>query len=509
MGVLVTPALRGFALCLTAIAAVSTFGIRVDGQSDSADPAAQFQLATEFYESARYRDALGAYERAIRGGDAELESRARKGKVRAALRIAEFDLARTEAEALNIGAAPDAEAQALLGDALWGSGLFDEADAAYEGALAVEPQSSRARFGLARSLTTRGRLGEALDEARAVAVDAPQDPEIQALIGFVYERMNRFEDAAEAYERYMGLLPDAEDGSMVALARNKIRLLRDFDGRVPLEIDGDPEGVYRVPFRLSDTKIVMNGRVNRKNTEFVLDTGSEQTGISVTTARAARISPISATFASGVGVPGMRRREIGRADEIQIGDLRIRNVPVSIREQERLPQWQMESFSPLSAGLSVVVDYVQKEAIFSRALPDGEADVRLPMRMNRLPLVRGLLNSSHPAYFVVDTGGEVISISAETALALAMPPVRRIPLRVIGMSGEDADAFLLPGVDLDFNEIEYRKVGLAVLNLRAPSVLLGYRLGGIVGHSFLSDYRVSVDMGRSEVRLENLSEGTL
>jgi hypothetical protein len=113
-----------------------------------------------------------------------------------------------------------------------------------------------------------------------------------------------------------------------------------------------------------------------------------------------------------------------------------------------------------------------------------------------------LLNSSHPAYFVVDTGGEVISISAETALALAMPPVRRIPLRVIGMSGEDANAFLLPGVDLDFNEIEYRKVGLAVLNLRAPSVLLGYQLGGIVGHSFLSDYRVSVDLGRSEVRLE-------
>ena len=124
------------------------------------------------------------------------------------------------------------------------------------------------------------------------------------------------------------------------------------------------------------------------------------------------------------------------------------------------------------------------------------------MRMNRLPLVRGVLNSTYPAYFVVDTGGEVISISADTALGLAMPPVRRIPLRVLGMSGEDANAFLLPGVDLDFNEIEYRKVGLAVLNLRAPSVLLGYQLGGIIGHSFLSEYRVSVDLARSEVRLE-------
>jgi len=69
----------------------------------------------------------------------------------------------------------------------------------------------------------------------------------------------------------------------------------------------------------------------------------------------------------------------------------------------------------------------------------------------------------------------------------------------------DENAFLLPGVNLDFEEIEYRNVGLAVLNLRAPSVLLGFQLGGIVGHRFLSDYRVSMDMGRSELRLEKLT----
>jgi hypothetical protein len=66
----------------------------------------------------------------------------------------------------------------------------------------------------------------------------------------------------------------------------------------------------------------------------------------------------------------------------------------------------------------------------------------------------------------------------------------------------DEEAFLLPGVDLDFDQIEYRGVGLAVLNLRAPSVLLGFRVGGIVGHYFLGGYRVTMDMGRSELRLE-------
>ena len=124
------------------------------------------------------------------------------------------------------------------------------------------------------------------------------------------------------------------------------------------------------------------------------------------------------------------------------------------------------------------------------------------MRFHRLAMVRGVLNARHPAYFVVDTGGELISISAETAEALDMRPVRRIPLRVFGLSGLDEGAFLLPGIDLDFDAIGYRKVGLAVLNLRAPSVLLGFQVGGIVGHKFLGDYRVSMDVERSELRLE-------
>jgi hypothetical protein len=153
--------------------------------------------------------------------------------------------------------------------------------------------------------------------------------------------------------------------------------------------------------------------------------------------------------------------------------------------------------------MSVVVDYQRHEVIIARTLPEGGADFRLPMRVNRLPMVRGMLNSLHPAYFVVDTGGEMISISSDTASGLEMPlPSRRIALRVFGMSGLDADAFLMPGIDLDFDAIEYRKVGLAVLNLRAPSILLGFELGGIVGHKFLGDYRVSMDVARSELRLE-------
>ncbi len=501
-------ALRSHVLPCVVVVAALALGLRASGQATPDDPAAQYQLATQMYGDARYREALTAYDLAARSDDTALVARARKGRVRTALRIAEFDLAWREAELLNEGPS-DAEGRTLLGDALWAMGRFDEADTAYRRALDEAPGVSRARFGLARSLTTRSRLDEALQEALRTAKEAPQDPEVHALVGFIYERLNRYEESADAFERYLALLPQPKTrkeapSTMAAVFQSKVRLLRSFRGRVPLQMDGDPARLHRVPFRLVNKKIVIRGRVNRLPVEFVLDTGSERTGVSDTTARRAGVGTITSTLTAGVGIAALRRLDMGRADEIEVGTLRMRNVPVAIRRVVRgaLPRWQNESLSPPSLGLSVVVDYQRREAILARRLPDSEADFVLPMRMNRLPMVRGLLNSTHPAYFVVDTGGELISISAETADALSMNPPRRIPLRVYGMSGIDANAYLLPGVNVDFDEIEFRNVGLAVLNLRAPSVLLGFQVGGIVGHRFLSEYRVSMDMERSELRLE-------
>ena len=95
-----------------------------------------------------------------------------------------------------------------------------------------------------------------------------------------------------------------------------------------------------------------------------------------------------------------------------------------------------------------------------------------------------------------------IQASAETAGHFDNGGYRKIPLKVYGTSGWDRDAFLLPGMSLNFDQIEYKNMPLVVLNLRAPSVLLGFQLGGIVGHNFLSHYRVALDMNASELRLQ-------
>ncbi len=492
-------------LCVAALVA-GTLVIHADDKA-AGNAELQFQLGNLLTEETRFREALDAYNRALQSDDHDLQVRARAGKVKTALRIAEFDLAQKEGELLRQSAPGDPEALALYADSLWSAGLFDEADEVYRAALSINKESSRARFGLARSLATRSKLDEALTEAQAAAAMSPRDGEIHAEIGEIYQRMHRFDEAANAYNNFINLLPNKDRSDKAAWTRSQVKFLKAFEGRTPVDIDAEDLSVpHTMPFRLVDDKILIQVRVNGgRQQDFILDTGSEETVISRDTAQRANISAITYTLSAGVGEVGLRGLQLSRIDRLDIGDLQVRNLPVLIKNPalRGLPKREGESFSPLSFGMSMVIDYQRRQLTMGRNLPEPESDsLRLPMRVHRLAMVRGMLNSTRPTYFVVDTGGEVISISTATAGHFNQGAYRKIPLKVYGTSGWDRDAFLLPGMNLNFDEIEYKNMPLVVLNLRAPSVLLGFELGGIVGHNFLSHYRVALDMDRSELRLQ-------
>ena len=117
-------------------------------------------------------------------------------------------------------------------------------------------------------------------------------------------------------------------------------------------------------------------------------------------------------------------------------------------------------------------------------------------------MVRGLVDGTHPTNFVVDTGGEVISISTATARAPSTrSPTGRLRSRCTARRDGTATRSCCPASTCGFDAIEYRNFPVVVLNLRAPSVLLGFQVGGIVGHKFLSPYRVAIDLERSELRM--------
>jgi tetratricopeptide (TPR) repeat protein len=500
--------LRTAVVCAAVAAALPLLGSTIFAiSSDAAE--IELQLANLLYSDGRYIEAFDTYERVEACEDLHVRRRALIGSVRSALRLADFTHAHADAETLVKTGPKDAEVVALYADSLWALGLFEEAEESFKDALALQPDEPRALHGLARALASRGRLDEALDRAQAALRLGSRDGEIFHTVGSIYERMRRYPEAVNAFSSYMNLLPNKDRSAKGAWSRAEIRFLKAFGRKEPLEMDDAARrSVHTVPFRIVDDKVVIKARVNRGPVmNFVVDTGSERTVITRDTALQLNVPAVANTLSAGVGDLGLRGLQLARLEMLEVGDLKIKNVPTIIKNPplRGMPISEAESLSPLSLGLSMVVDYERQQLIMGQAIAAEPADVVLPLRFHRLATVRGQVDGG-PANFIVDTGGQVISISTETASALdgkgTMP---HIPLKVYGTSGWDRDAFLLPSVDLAFRDIEFRHIPVVVLNLRAPSVLLGFRLGGIVGHKFLSQYRVSIDLTRSVVELKGRS----
>ena len=492
-----------FALVAAVVVAAMVSGVH--GRTAPDDAELQFQIGTLLFEETRFREALDAFRKATRTDNKSIAVQARIGVVRSALRLGEFAEAQREAATLKKSEPRSAEIISIHADALWSGGLFDEAHKEFRDALALAPDLSRGHHGLARALASQNKLEEALNEAQLALKLAPRDEEMHHTVGAIFERMRRYEQAAAAYGNYVNLLPNKDRSDKASWSRSQIRFLKSFGEREPIAIDNQGENqLHTVDFRVVDEKVIVKARVNGgRPQDFVLDTGSELTTISRQTASNAVVRPITYTLSAGVGEVGLRGLQLGRLDTLEIGTLKLSNVPALIKAPalRGIPKRETESFSPLGLGLSMTIDYASHRLSIGKSLPPEKAEFTLPMRHHRLTLVRGMINQTRPTYFVVDTGGEVISISTVTAEELNQSMPRKIALRVYGTSGWDRDAFLMPGVNLRFNDIAFNNFAVVVLNLQAPSVLLGFQVGGIVGHKFLSPYRVSLDLDRSELRM--------
>jgi Flp pilus assembly protein TadD/predicted aspartyl protease len=494
---------------LSCLAALLAAGVIYSPMTNAISPGAgevQLQLARLLSADGRYIEAFNAYEQVKGDEDPRIKREALKGSVKTALRLGDFSHAHADGQLLVRHAPKDSESIAIYGDALWAIGLFEASEQSFEEALKIRKDNGRALHGLARSLSARNRLGEALETAQAALNSDPRDAEFHHTVGSVYERMRRYEEAANAYSSYINLLPNKDRSAKAAWARAEVRFLRAFGTRPPLYMDpGVAKKLHSIPFRVVNEKIIVKAKVNRGPLmDFVLDTGSEQTVVSRETASRMGIRPIVNILSAGVGDLGVRELELTRLDELEIGSLKVQNVPSIIKNPplRGLPTREMESFSPLALGLSVIIDYDRQLLLMGPELPNEPADIELPLRMHRLAMVPGHVQGGL-ASFILDTGGQVISISTDTASGLERGEMRNIPLKVYGASGWDRDAFLMPGVNLNFSEkIQYRNLSVVVLNLRAPSVLLGFRLGGIVGYKFLSRYRVAINLDKSIVQLQ-------
>ena len=385
---------------------------------------------------------------------------ARGGVIQSALRVAEFESAREEAEKL-IRESPRApESLALYGDALWASGLFEQAEAKYQEALAGTPELARGLHGMARSLAARSQLEPAMVQAQAALRLAPRDLEIHHTVGAIYERSHKFEEAAAAYTNYVNLLPNKDTSYKASWSRNEIRFLRSF-GATRAVRGGARHGREAVhdPVQAGERQGGRPGQSERRaRTGLRRGHGVGEHGHHAAD-RAAPRRPADHADAQR----GRRRRRASRpaarADRLA-GDRRVQDAQRPVPHQEsaaRAPRpADARNREPVAAGARLLDDdrlQDQADHAGQAAFPLEPADFELPLRLHRLATVQGTIDGSRHANFIIDTGGEVISISQASANALGRkegPPDQPARVRQLRLGSERVpDARRQPGVRRD------------------------------------------------------------
>jgi predicted aspartyl protease/Tfp pilus assembly protein PilF len=424
-----------------------------------------------------------------------------------------------------------ARAHALLGLATLMGGDFRNSFEEFRTALSLSENEAMAVAGLAMIDFYENRLEFAIRGLRrAVSLDS-DEPDYIFNLAQAAARSERYKEAADSYERFLLIAPKT-DLDRRARIRGLIDFLRYLGKQSSLYV---PTGMNRtvVSFEALDNRPIINVRVNgQKNfLRFVLDTGSGMSVISDETAVKLGLRPIArGGLARAVGGGGRFEIVYGYLQSIELGEVKLENVPVYIRRfyDEKNPVDGYIGLSLISKYIAMLDYQNRKFTLVRQRSEDGSwttidkatgpqvADVaaapgvkhEIPLRTTSSGFLSGevaLEGFEKPLNFIIDTGASVSVVSNRIADAESITAhLQPTKMRVFGAAGvtENVDTVLLPRVVL--GALERERISAAVLDMDAVNETAGFTQNGILGANFLRHFRVSFDFARGVIRLEPL-----
>ena len=421
-----------------------------------------------------------------------------------------------------------ARAHALLGQAILASGDFKESVEEFRTALAIDEGEAMAVAGLAMVDFYENRLSDCVKGLRkAVNMDAGE-PDYAFSLGQAAARYEMFREAADSYERFLAIAHKTDEDRRERIL-GLINFLRYLGRQGQLYISSGRDSTA-MSFDAIDGRPILKVRINgqKEPLRFVLDTGSGMSVISEQTAKRLGLQPISkGGMARAVGGAGKFEIVYGFLSSLEVGEVKVDNVPVYIRHfyDDKIP---VDGY----LGLSVItrffasVDYGTRTFKLIRPKPSDNLDllqkadaatrpvnpdfVEIPVRTTSSGFLSGevrLEGIEKPLNFIIDTGASVSVVSEKLAeleeLSGFMTSNR---LRVFGAAGvtENVKMMLLPRVMV--GSLIREQINVAILDLESINETTGFVQAGILGSNFLRHFRVSFDFRRGVIRLEPLSK---
>lgn len=408
-----------------------------------------------------------------------------------------------------------ARARAVIGLVLLRSGIFREAAEAFAAALLLNEREALAWAGLAEIDFFENRTELSYQRLRRATALDPNEPDYWIALGRAAARLEKFREAAEYYEKFLAVSP-----KMDVERRERYRGLIAFYRALSLlgithlhRVEGGRTA--RIPFRLQRDRPFIQARAgNNVALNLVIDTGASISVLSYEAAERLGIRPLArGGEARAVGGGGKFPIVYGLLDMLDLGDIRIFNIPIYIRTIHHTATTEGEGdvlradgFLGLSvlANFRFTIDYAERMLVLeSEPAPEGGSEVPFRTTNGGLVSAEVKLHNGEVVNFLIDTGASATVVGAHVVkkynLEKHILPSPKI--RVLGAAGviENVDLILLPS--LSMNSLEQRNVRAPVLDLGAVNESAGFMQAGILGGSFLKHFRVTFDFSRARLRL--------
>jgi tetratricopeptide (TPR) repeat protein len=395
-----------------------------------------------------------------------------------------------------------AAATAYRGEIAYRRGDFSGADHLYREAVRMEEKTARAHFGLGKLALAKLKNKEAIAAfKRAIDLD-PDEALYHLYAAEAYSVDKRYSEQKTELERYIKLA-DSSEPDRLAEAKAGLDMLAALAGKEAGAAEA-PEKPAAIPFRamlnLIFTPVMINGQGPYN---FVIDTGATQTVIGERLATSQNIKPVATTIMHGVGGAGKVESKMYTVDELGIGDVKLKNLPVGTFNDPLVTQIADGIIGTASlSDFIVTINYPERQMELSRKPPDSAG---LPVwYFSNLLLVPIEVNGKFKGNFVVDTGAVTTVFSHSMAAKLGVTedtPDAKVDVGIAGVGGTENVVLRVPDVTLkvgDTNEIFPQVVSIDLKNI---SRMIGTEISGVVGYDFLSKYKVTLDYNKAEIRL--------
>jgi len=444
--------------------------------------------------------------------------RSRLGASMAFFKIQNYELGFDQAyEALKLEP-NNSRAHALVGITLLRSGFLPQAMAELSRAVTINPKEALAYGGFAEIDYYENRAKESRSKSFYAYTLDPEEPDYLITYARACSRLEMFGEAADAYDRFLQIAPrtDSERRDRI---RGLIQFYRELSGIRLHQITGPKSSA--IQFWLgSDRRPYVRLKINGKDANLVIDTGSGFTVIAAASAKRLRVSSLARGGNSqGVGGNGKFPIIYGLINTANIGDFRIESVPCFIREFHNTDDRPREEKADGFIGLSVLsnflteIDYAAHSMTLTRSSevnqtaaigPDAPTVVKFRTTQNGLISIETQLDGNHNINAILDSGASstVISTAAVTRLKMKEKIIKGQTVPVVGAAGISPGVEMLYLSDCQVADLGQNNMRALVMDLGAINETSGFEQSGILGGDFLRHFRLTIDFSRSQVAFE-------